>query len=299
MRELSLKKNLCNIKMSLMQSLFVICLGISVLCSGPATAEPNYVSFGRDSVVALMQKTVETKMLPAVIKGEGLIITVTKLLQFSMDWEKSQFFFRCGFTVEPQKYGIVKESGEIALTGMGLLALSEQKMGVKVINVTGFKLNGPLGGFNEGLKIVIDKSMSGKEYWYGKAPLSSEKLTKDNFAAMLRVAITQQLPWTGKTEKTSLTFLALHEFAVLPEPGKLYAGFDMKGTKKGLFYHNFSGTVGVNVDVRLAPEDLAGIIRIEKITSLQLDGTPRFLAPIVRGLVNIKLKGEEIPFSWK
>jgi hypothetical protein len=73
----------------------------------------------------------------------------------------------------------------------------------------------------------------------------------------------------------------------------------MKGTKKGLFYRNFSGTAGVHVTVGLAPDDLAGTIRIEKITNLQLDGTPRFLAAIVRGLVNIKLKGEEIPFSWK
>jgi hypothetical protein len=282
-----------------MVRLWGICLIVFIFCGGFAAAGPAYVPFERDSAVALLQKTVETKMLPAVIKGEGLIITVTKLLQFTMDWEKSQFFFRCGFTVEPQKYGIIKESGEIALTGMGLLAPSEQKLGVKVVNVTGFKLDGPLGGFSDGLRIAVDKSMAGKEYWNGKAPLSSERLTKDNFATMLRVAITRQLPWTGSTQTTSLTLLALYELSMLPEPGKLYASFAMKGTKKGLFYRDFSGTAGVNVQVRLAPEDLAGIIRIEKITSLQLDGTPRFLEPIVRGLINIKLKGEEIPFSWK
>jgi hypothetical protein len=297
MRISSLKKLVRDSKWALLRILLGICL-ISV-SGGFAAAEPNYVSFERDSAVAMLQKTVETKMLPAVIKGDGFIITVTKLLQFTMDWERSQFFFRCGFTVEPQKYGLIKESGEIALTGMGLLAPFEQKLGVKVDNVTGFKLNGPLGGFSEGLRIIVDKSISGKEYWSGKAPLASEKLTKDNFAAMLRVAITRQLPWTGTTETTSLTLLALHDFTILSEPGKLYASFDMKGTKKGLFYRNFSGTAGVNVEVKLAPDDLAGIIRIEKITNLQLDGTPHFLEAIVRGLVNIKLKGKEIPFSWK
>jgi hypothetical protein len=297
MRISSLKKLVRDSKWVLLRSLLGICL-ISV-SGGFAAAEPNYVPFERDSAVAMLQKTVETKMLPAVIKGDGFIITVTKLLQFTMDWERSQFFFRCGFTVEPQKYGLIKESGEIALTGMGLLAPFEQKLGVKVDNVTGFKLNGPLGGFSEGLRIIVDKSISGKEYWSGKAPFASEKLTKDNFAAMLRVAITRQLPWTGTTETTSLTLLALHDFTILSEPGKLYASFDMKGTKKGLFYRNFSGTAGVNVEVKLAPDDLAGIIRIEKITNLQLDGTPHFLEAIVRGLVNIKLKGKEIPFSWK
>jgi hypothetical protein len=298
MRILSLKKLLRDSKFGFWRSLLGICLAISVF-GGFAAAEPDYVPFGRDSAVALFQKTVESKMLPAVIKGDGFIVTITKLLHFKMDWERSQFFFRCGFTVEPQKYGIVKESGEIALTGTGLLAPAEQKLGVKVVNVTGFKLNGILGGFSEGLRIIVDKSISGKEYWYGKAPLSSEKLTKDNFATMLRVALARQLPWTGTTETTTLTLLAVHELMMLPEPGKLYASFDMKGTKKGMFYRNFSGTAGVNVDVRLAPDDLAGIIRIEKITNLQLDGTPRFLEAIVRGLVNIKLKGEEIPFSWK
>jgi hypothetical protein len=298
MRILSLKKLYRDSKSGLSRCFLGISLTVFLLC-GFAVAAPNYVPFERDSAVALLQKTVETKMLPAVIKGDGFVVTVTKLLQFTMDWERSQFFFRCGFTIEPQKYGIIKESGEIALTGMGLLAPSEQKLGVKVTNVTGFKLNGPLGGFNEGLRIIVDKNMSGKEYWYGKAPLASEKLTKDNFATMLRVALIRQLPWTGTTATTSLTLLDLHELTLLPEPGKLHASFDMKGTKKGLFYRNFSGVAGVNVEVRLAPDDLAGIIRIEKITNLQLDGTPRFLEAILRGLVNIKLKGEEIPFSWK
>ena len=262
-------------------------------------AEPHYVPFNRESAVALIQKTVETKMVPYEIKGNGFVLTITKVQYFKMDWDQAQFTLRCSFDAAYHKFGSFKESGEFAVVGTGLIAPQEQKLGVRIVAIPAVKLNGVLGQFSEGLKVVVDKSLAGKEFWNDKAPVASEKMTKENFPMLVQVAIAQQLPWTGGTADATITLLVLHNLTLLPQPGKITASFDMEGTRKGLFFKKHSGRASVDVEVWVDPDQLAGKIRINQINELKLDHTPGIMAGIIRGLVNVKLKGNEIPFSWK
>jgi hypothetical protein len=264
-----------------------------------AEAEPHYVPFNRESAVALIQKTVETKMVPYEIKDNGFVLTITKVQYFKMDWDQAQFTLRCSFDAAYHKLGSFKESGEFAMVGTGLIAPQEQKLGVQIIAIPSVKLNGILGQFSEGLKVVVDKSLAGKEFWNGPAPATSEKMTKENFPMLVQVAIAQQLPWTGGTADSAITLLVLHNLTLLPQPGKITASFDMEGTRKGLFFKKYSGRASVDVEVWIDPDQLAGKIKINQINDLKLDHTPGLMEGIIRGLVNVKLKGNEIPFSWK
>lgn len=257
------------------------------------------VPFECESAVDLLQKTVEIKMIPYVIKNDGFVLTVTKLQQFVMDWKKSEFMLKCSFEAEHDKLDSFKESGEIALTGVGLISPEEQKMGVRINNISELKLKGILAQFSAVIKMVADKSLSGKEFWFGQPPTHSKKLTKANFDTLVQVAIAQQLPWTGSTDNTTLTFTALHKLTMLPQPGKVVADFEMEGSRKGLMFNKFSGRACADVEVWVAPEELTGVVKINKITELKLDHTLGLVEGIIKGLVNAKMKGEEIRFSWK
>ena len=298
---LTKKKQLCqNSGTHLISKLLWLPLLVLILCGTSIYgAQPHYVPFERDSAVALLQKTVEAKMVPYVIENDGWVLTVTKLQHFAMDWEKSQFTLKCSFEAKYTKLGSFKESGEIAFSGTGLIAPAEQKIGVRIQNISELKLKGLLSQFSSGIKLAADKSLADKEFWFGETPLSSEKLTKDNFDKLVEVAVAQQLPWTGTTDNTTLTFTALHSFAMLPQPGKVVASFTMEGTRKSLVFNKFSGRASVDVDVWIDPEELAGMIKINKITELKLDNTMGLVEGIIKGLVNAKMKGEEIAFSWK
>jgi hypothetical protein len=281
------------------KTLTVIIL-ILISCNALAirAAEPRYAPFGPESAAALMRKTVEAKMTPYVIENKGFTLTITKLLDFKMDWEKARFFLKCSFEARYNKVGL-EESGEFAMEGAGLIAPDEQKLGVKILAIPSLKMKGLLGQFSEGIKIVAEKSLAGKEFWNAAAPTASMKLTKENFPLLVQVAMAQQLPWTGVTEKTTVTFLVLHNLKLLSEPGKVCASFDLEGTRKGWLFKKFAGRAGVEADVGIDPDALAGVIRINRITELKLAHTPGLMQGVIRGLVNAKLRGKEILFSWK
>jgi hypothetical protein len=264
-----------------------------------AETEPHYVPFDRESAVALIRKTVETKMVPYEIKENGFTLTITKIRYFKMDWDKPQFTLKCSFNAAYNKFGSFKESGEFAVVGAGLIAPQEQKLGVRIIDIPTLKLKGILGQFNEGIKFVVNKSLAGKEFWNGASPASGEMMTKDNFSLLVQVAIAQQLPWTGGTDDSSITLLVLHNLTLLPQPGKVAASFEIEGRRKGMFFKKYSGRASVEVEVWIDPEQLAGKVKINKITKLKLNNTPGLMAGIIRGLVNVRLKGNEMPFSWK
>jgi hypothetical protein len=277
---------------------------VLTVCLGNAAAlraepEPHYMPFDRESAVALIRKTVEIKMVPYEVKGNGFTLTITKLRYFKMDWEKAQFSLKCSFNAEYNKFGSFKESGEFTMVGTGLIAPREQKLGVRIDAVPAVKLKGLLGQFNEGIKFVVEKSLAGKEFWSGPTPTTSEMMTKENFSLLVRVALAQQLPWNGGTEEASITLLVLHDLKLLPKPGELIADFDMEGTRKGWFFKKYAGRAKVALEVWVDPDQLAGKIKIIKINELELDHTPGILEGIIRGLVNVKLKGNEMPFSWK
>jgi hypothetical protein len=264
-----------------------------------AEAGPHYVPFDRESAVALIRRTVEIKMVPYEMKGNGFVLTITKVQYFKMDWDKAQFALKCSFDAKYNKLGSFRESGEFAMVGAGLIAPQEQKLGIRIVAIPTVKLNGILGQLSEGIKIVVDKSLAGKEFWNGSAPATSESMTKDNFPMLVQVALAQQLPWTGGTDDSSITLLVLHNLTLLPQPGKITASFDMEGTRKGLFFKKYSGRASVDVEVWVDPDQLAGKIKINQINELKLDNTPGLMAGIIKGLVNVKLKGDEMPFSWK
>jgi hypothetical protein len=282
------------------KTLTVIIL-ILISCNALAiwAAEPHYAPFGPESAVALMRKTVEAKMTPYVIESKGFTLTITKLLDFKMDWEQARFFLKCSFEVRYNKTDLLKESGQFTMEGAGLIAPEEQKLGVKILAIPSLKMKGLLGQFSEGIKIVAEKSLAGKEFWNATAPAVSTKLTKENFPLLVQVALAQQLPWTGVTGKTTVTLLVLHNLTLLPEPGKVCASFDLEGTRKGWIFKKFAGRAVVEVDVKINPDALAGVIRISRITDLKLAHTPGLMQGVIRGLVNAKLRGKEISFSWE
>jgi hypothetical protein len=283
-----------------MMMVLAVCLGNNAVLRAEADADQaHYVPFDRESAVTLIEKTVTTKMVPYEIKGNGFTLTITKIQYFKMGWDQAQFALKCSFDAVYNKIGHFKESGEFAMTGAGLLAAREQKLGVRIINVTDVKLNGILGQFSKGIKIVANKSLAGKEFWSGPPPPTSEMMTKDNFALLLQVAMARQLPWTGGTEENSITLLVLHNLTLLPQPGKISASFDMEGTRRRLFLKRYSGRASVEVEVWIDLDRLAGKVRINRITELKLDKTPGLMEGIIRGLVNAKLKGNEMPFSWQ
>jgi hypothetical protein len=264
-----------------------------------AETEPHYVPFDRESAVALIRKTVEIKMVPYEIKGNGFTLTITKLQCFKMDWEQARFSLKCSFNIKYNKLGSFRESGEFAMVGAGLIAPREQKLGVRIDAVPKVKLKGILSQFNEAIKYAVEKSLAGKEFWSGPAPPASETMTKENFSLLVQVALAQQLPWSGGTKDSIITLLTLHSLELLPQPGKISADFDMEGTRKGWFFKKHSGRADVAMEVWVDPDQLVGKIKIIQINKLKLDHTPGIVAVLIRGLVNVKLKGNELPFSWK
>lgn len=263
-----------------------------------ATA-PNYIPFSRDNAAILLQKTVEAKLIPCVIENNGLKLTITKLLDFSMDWEKAQFTLACAFTADSQGFFKLNESGEVILSGSGLISKTEQKIGVKLLEIKELKLKHSVGLISEAARVILDKSLSGKELWQAGPPDSSETLTKDNFTTLLMVALNQELPMTITDNASSVTLIKLDDIALMSEPGQLQARFALKGTSQQLITIPFEGEATVGVSVFVDPDAMAGLIRIEKLTDLKLKGAIGLLDGIIRGLINNKLKGKETQFVWK
>ncbi len=275
----------------------------AMIWSGLALAddELRLVPFDQDQAALLLQRTVEAKLIPYTMENDGLKLTITRLLRFKMDWEKAQFSLGCAFTADYDKFFSFKDSGEVYLTGTGLIAPAEQRLGVKLLKIDGLKLEHTGSMLAEAARFGLDKGFAGKEFWQGKAPApeTSEAMTRDNFGALLMVALNQQMPLSGSNGDTSFTLTQVNSLTMLPEPGYFEVRLSVKGNHRALLTLPYEGQAEARAFVQVDPWQLAGIIRMEGLTDLRLKNTPGFLSDIVRGMVNNKLKGRETRFSWK
>ncbi len=272
-------------------------VGLMVFSAPSRAFESHYIPFDWTSAALLLQQTVNTKLIPYDVKGDGFKITITKLNRFTMDWEQSQFILGCSFSGQYQK-GFISFSptGEVEFVGTGLLAAPEQKLGVKLVRISGLRLDGTAGLVSEGARMILDKSLSGKEFWYGQTPAFSEVLTQNRLGDFLNIALSKNLPLSGDNEQGGVTLTDLRELSLLDEPGRMRARFGIKGTCLRI---NYEGEAAMDIRVAVDPDELAGKIQIDQLTELKLHNTPGLIGGIIKMIANTKLKGKEFSFCWK
>jgi hypothetical protein len=172
------------------RSIYGMLLLFAMLIGGSCFGmEPEYVPFDYKVAATLLKNTVARKLVPHEFKSDGMTLNIIKLNQFQMDWEKSQFHVNFGFRASYNKSFInLERAGEASVTGSGLMSSGEQKLGAKLLRINSIKLEGGNEWIDSAARTILDKSLSGKEFWYGTPPTSSEELTKDNLGLMLQVA---------------------------------------------------------------------------------------------------------------
>lgn len=277
-----------------------LALLIMIIGGSCFSMEPHYVPFDYKVAGNLLKNTVDRKLVPCEFKSDGMTLTITKLDQFVMDWENSQFRLSFDFRARYNKSFIkLERAGKASVTGSGLMSAGEQKMGVKLLKINGIKLDGGNELIDSAARMILDKSLSGKAFWYGAPPSSYEELTKDNLSQLLQVALNQLLPQTFTNDGTKVTLNHVEELAFGSDAGMMQSRMAINGNYQKIFHFNFSGLIGVRVWVLVDPEQLAGKITIDQVTDLQLDKSPALLDGIIRRMVNAKLKGQTVEFSWR
>ena len=282
----------------------LLIVGLAVFIVLPAwnlAAEPHWLPFDQNTAVLLLEKVVATRLIPYEVKSEGMTLRVTRLNSLQMDWAQAQFTLDCEFTVDYQKSILnLHQGGQVALTGAGLLAPAEQKLGVRLLQIKELRLEGTPALVGEAARRVLDKGLSGKEYWYGGvAPETSQILTQDNFYQLLQVAINRILPVSGAEEGSTFTLNRLDELVPGHDPGQFEARFDLHGTYKKIVSFAFDGQAAVGVHAWVDPLEMVTLIRIDEVNELHMDHTPGIVSGIVRNLINGKLKGKDIHYTWQ
>lgn len=263
-------------------------------------AESGQVPLDPDVAGKLLAQTLKTQMVGAELVKDDLHLKITGLNDFFMDWGKAQFNLDCGFIVKYDNgFFDLEQSGSIVLSGAGLMSAPEQKLGVKLLQISALQLEGFNKQFNAGIQSLLQKGLAGREFWYDQAPASSEILTKDNLGTLLSVALNQILPQQISDEDVEVVLNRVDQIAFGEQPGIMQARVSLDGVYQKLFKVSFSGEAGVKLRVLVNPEQLAGTITVEDLTDLQLDRSPALLDNLLRKLINNKLRGKTTEFSWK
>lgn len=277
-----------------------IMLFTAVLGGHLILAESQWVPLDPDITGKLLAHIVKTQLVGTELGKDGLGLKITALNDFSMDWQRSRFNLDCGFRLSYNNgFFDLEESGTIALSGAGLMSVPEQKLGVKLLKIDGFQLAGFDRRVNAGLQLLLEKGLAEKEFWMEEAPAESEILIKDNLGNLLGVALNQILPQRMDAEGTEVILNRVSQIAFGEEPGNMQARIALEGTYRKWLKLSFAGEAGVNLRVFVDPEALAGKIIIEELTDLQLDRSPAMLDGMLRKLINDRLQGKSVEFSWE
>jgi hypothetical protein len=287
MRKLGLKK------------LWIIVFWGMAIWGGPVQAEANYVPLGRDSVTALFAKAVAVRLIPYTMHGDGLDVTITQLHHLEVDWNNNTIGIEFSFTVLYHKVVNLSASGRATVTGSGLLAPEEQELGFRLLAVNELDIQHVNSMVTAAVRLVLDKSLAGREFWVGRTPEQSAVLSKENWVAFLRIAIGRKLPWSIAGDGGECTVTGLTGLAAAGEPGQLAASFVIRGEFRKLLRVHFAGEAGLDLYVGLDAEHLAGMIRIIAVRDLDLKNTPGFVNDWARSQMNKKLAGQEYYFSWQ
>lgn len=276
---------------------------IPVSCLIPVTAaEPVSVPLTRDNMALLLERTVQSKLIPVTMKDDsGFSITLTGLKSFTMNWDTNEFKADLTFQAEYVSKWLpihIRQDGETVVSGCGLFSAEEQKLGVKLVRIDDMQFHGLLQIAHEPIRKLLNKKLSGKELWQGGAPAQSATLTGDNWTEMLRIGIAEELPHAGVSGKISYTLTKLNSLTALDGPGRFAAEFVLDGRHQGLVSLGFEGVAAVSASVWVVPDELRGKVRIEEVQRLDLKRVPAFIDAIIRRSLSDKLNTEEFEFSW-
>jgi hypothetical protein len=283
------------------KSIWILLLIILTVFSGTAWGtKPGYLPLNNETMGTLLQKIIETKLIPLTATNEGLTLNITKLNTFVMDWERERIILNVNFTADYDPgFFKVSAAGRIGITGAGLIAATEQKIGVKLLEIQELKIESSSNAINEPVRRLLNKILAGKEFWQGDPPSVKETLTEDNYVSLLKIAVAKGLPIHADNEKASITLTQLETLNQTTNPGQFEAVFTMTGRYKSLITMSFEGKMGLTVSVSVDPTELAGETRIDSLTSLDLKNVPSFLDSVIRSIAESKIKGTTSTFSWK
>lgn len=273
---------------------------IMLVGSGISEAEERLLPFNQELAATVLEKTLAQKVVGREFDSDGMRITITRLNRFVMDWETSRFTLDCEFRVGYRKgFIILEEAGEVSLEGSGAIAAEEQKLGVKLNRVNRLRLNRMNETMNNMVTKVLDKMLSGKVFWPEAAPAGFDLLTKDNLDTLIQVALNRRMPQTVSGAHIQVTLNQVQKLDFTDEPGGMAAVADFEGKYDHFPKFSFSGQAGAALQVMLDPKALSGMIRIQQVTDLKVDRTAAFLDGILQRMINAKLQGKEVRFSWK
>jgi hypothetical protein len=263
-------------------------------------AKTEFIPVSLENAPLLLEKVIQAKLIPYQIDKDGLKLTVTKLLRFSMDWDNSQLLIECGFNATYQQGFInLNQSGAVLLSGNGLLSPTEQKLGCKLVQIKELRLDKMPAIANSTARYLLDKGLAGREFWYGQPPVSSCVLNRDNFAQLVQIAVSQKLPITKTLDRSEFALKNLSEFGFMKNPGQIRVILGVSGTYHQLVSIPFEGEVGLESHLTIDPDQLTGIVKIDRITSLRLKNIPGVAEGLIRSMINSKIAGDEYQFSWQ
>jgi hypothetical protein len=262
--------------------------------------EPRWLPLDQETTAVLLEKVASAKLIPHEVKSGDMTLTITRLNGFRMDWDQAQFRLDCDFTVDYQKsFFRIHQPGQVILSGAGLMVPDEQKLGFRLLRINELRLEKVPGMVSDAARQLADKSLAGKEFWYGEPPAAAaEVLGKDNFGRLLQVAINRILPVSGTGDGTTFTLNRLDDLVLGVEPGQFEARFDMNGTYRKLMRFSFQGQAAIETHAWVDPDAMAGLIRIDEVTDLRMDHALGLVSGIVKGMINRRLKGKEVRVTW-
>ncbi len=259
--------------------------------------ECRYLPFDHDSAALLVRRAVETKLIPRTLQSDGLTLAVTELTDFAMDWDRGEFTLACAFRLESPFLPRFGKTGEVSLTGSVLIAETERRLGLKLLRVNGFRI-GDAAGLGETVAgLLLNRNLAGKEFWGGDPPAGAV-LPAAGLDSLLRAAVDQALPRTWNGASSSFTLESMEDLLLMDEPGRMRARVRISGSRRGLFHLAFTGSASLEATVLADPENLAGLVRMERLDELALDGYPRFICRIARSWAERRIRGQEWKFAW-
>lgn len=267
------------------------------------SAEPGLVPLTSNVMAKLVEKTVQSKLIPYRIEGDlGVALTLTSLDSFNMDWERGECYAIVSFEVQYINDIVpvgIRQLGRARITGNGLFSAGEQKIGIKLLRIDDLKFKGVLRMASDPIRQLLNKKLTGKTFWMGEAPIQSKLLTRSNWTELLKIAVAKNLPMSETNGKSTVNITNIDSLETLTDPGSFRAKLTADGCYKGLFKIPYQGQAVVIAMVRVNPQALSGTIRVDEIPNVTLSHLPFFVGGMVKRSINHKLRGTEFPFSWK
>lgn len=281
--------------------IFIITLvGIGAGSAVLSVSEPQWVPLSPESSGLMLQNALISRMLPYRVESNGLQLIVERLLDWAIDWQQGQFTIKCAFTAGTSGSLLqLSQTGAITLTGTVLFSAPEQKVGFRLFRIDSLELDHTAHFLSESARVVLNRGLAGKELWSGTPPQTSQILTDANFSKLLEMVISRQLPLVVNDGKSSITMNRIEEIAFLTEPGTMQVKFDVQGVYHKIFNWKFDGGAQVKLRVEVDPLQLAGVVRMESLTDLQLKGVPFWIDHWIRGLINSRIRGQVFRFDWE